>query len=85
VSGYWLALKRAQLTDVAQVPVVDARTQRFRLPEDIKNLDRFKPFDGGIPIEAVVLVGFLTSKSMQGTEPRLSHNLQWVAVVGDGN
>jgi hypothetical protein len=59
--------------------------KHFRLPEDVNNLNRFKPFDGLIPPEAVVLVGFLTSKSMQGKEPRLSHNIQWVAVVGDGN
>jgi hypothetical protein len=66
--------------------VVDARQRKFLLPKDVNDLDRFTPFKGDIPTGSVVLVGFLTGAyERDSLLPGVSYNLQFVAVLGNGN
>jgi hypothetical protein len=66
--------------------VVDARQRKFVLPKDVNDLNRFTPFKGNIPTGSVVLVGFLTGAYDRDTMlPGITYNLQFVAVLGNGN
>jgi hypothetical protein len=70
------------------VQVVDAQDDEFKLPKDLYNLDRFKPFTKHIPHESIVMVIYTTSKWTTEDRPdetNISHHVHAVVVLKAAN
>jgi len=62
------------------VPIMDARGKQFKLPDDVKRIEKFPRFSGTVPQDSVILACYTTSK-YEKNDVCASFNILWAAVL----